>query len=126
MNNEELWQAALGELELSLSKANFTTWFKNTFISSFSENKAIISVPNTFTKTWLEQKYNNDIKKTLQKLTNGAGIEIIYKIEPRYPANANTVLSQEIRIPNTPVEMPEKRDRLNKFGLNPKYTFETF
>ena len=127
MNNEELWQAALGELELSLSKVNFTTWFKNTFISSFSENKVIISVPNTFTKTWLEQKYNNDIKKTLQKLTSSAGIEIIYKIEPRYPANTNTVIAQDVHIVlNTPAENPEKRDRLNKFGLNPKYTFETF
>mgnify|MGYP001561852326 CR=1 FL=1 len=66
MNNEELWQAALGELELSLSKVNFTTWFKNTFISSFSENKVIISVPNTFTKTWLEQKYNKMIFKSLR------------------------------------------------------------
>jgi len=32
MTNEQLWQAILGELELTLSKANFTTWFKNTFI----------------------------------------------------------------------------------------------
>jgi len=127
MNNEELWQAALGELELSLSKVNFKAWFKNTFISSFQDNKVIISVPSAFTKTWLEQKYHNDIKKTLQKLTSRPSVEIIYKIEPRYPINANIVLSQEAQINfNTPAEMPEKRDRLNQFGLNPKYTFETF
>ncbi len=55
MNNEQLWQAVLGEIELSLSKANFTTWFKNTFISSHQDNKVVICVPNTFTKTWLEK-----------------------------------------------------------------------
>ncbi len=38
MNNEQLWQAILGEVELSLSKANFTTWFKSTFISSKEDN----------------------------------------------------------------------------------------
>ena len=54
MNNEQLWQAILGEIELSLSRANFTTWFKNTFISSLENNRVIICVPTTFTKAWLE------------------------------------------------------------------------
>src|SRR3989339_284892 len=46
MNNEQLWQAVLGEIELSLSRANFTTWFKNTFISSFEDgnNKEPVSI----------------------------------------------------------------------------------
>ena len=57
MNPQQLWQAALGELELLLSKANFTTWFKNTSISSLDEEKVIIAVPNGFTKVWLEKKY---------------------------------------------------------------------
>jgi hypothetical protein len=32
MNNLQLWQAILGHLEVTLSKANFNTWFKNTSI----------------------------------------------------------------------------------------------
>ena len=32
MDKEKTWQAILGELELSISKASFTTWFKNTYI----------------------------------------------------------------------------------------------
>lgn len=130
MTNEELWQAALGELELSLSKANFTTWFKNTFISSFENNSVIISVPNTFTKTWLEQKYNDEIKKTLKKITVRPAIDIIYKVEPRYSFNANVVITREPAESPAPFiekteEKPEK-EHLNRFGLNPKYTFETF
>ena len=61
MTNEQLWQAALGEIELSLSKANFTTWFKDTFISSYEENRVVLCVPNTFTKAWLEKKYHKEI-----------------------------------------------------------------
>ena len=60
MIEEQLWQAALGEIELSLSKANFTTWFKNTFIAEKSDGKIIIGVPNGFTKAWLENKYHDD------------------------------------------------------------------
>ena len=54
MTNEELWQAALGEIELSISKANFITWFKNTYILSNENGKVVISVPNGFAKEWLE------------------------------------------------------------------------
>ena len=68
MNNEELWQAALGELELSLSKANFNTWFKNTCISSQEEGNVIINVPSRFIKSWLENKYNIEIKKNTSKI----------------------------------------------------------
>ncbi|KKT96632.1 MAG: Chromosomal replication initiator protein DnaA, partial [Parcubacteria group bacterium GW2011_GWC2_45_15] len=70
MTNEQLWQATLGELELLISKANFTTWFKNTFISSFENNKAIIGTPNAFTKAWLEKKYHDQILQALKNITN--------------------------------------------------------
>ena len=53
MKNEELWQAALGEIELSISKANFITWFKNTSIISNEDGRVVIGVPNGFAKEWL-------------------------------------------------------------------------
>ena len=30
MNIEEIWQAALSELEVEVSRANFNTWLRNT------------------------------------------------------------------------------------------------
>ncbi len=56
IDKNQLWQSALGELELSISKANFTTWFKNTFIIAVDGDSAVIGVPNAFTKAWLEKK----------------------------------------------------------------------
>ncbi len=32
MDLTELWKAVLGEIRLSISKANYLTWFKNSFI----------------------------------------------------------------------------------------------
>ncbi|NTV41110.1 MAG: chromosomal replication initiator protein DnaA [Candidatus Moranbacteria bacterium] len=66
MNNTELWQAALGEIELSISKANFSTWFKNTTILSRDNGKVVIGVPNGFAKEWLENKYNTYIFRALR------------------------------------------------------------
>jgi len=61
MTLDELWQAVLGEIELSLSKANFITWFKNTAIVDLSKEELVLSVPNIFAKEWL--------KKNIKKLS---------------------------------------------------------
>jgi chromosomal replication initiator protein len=83
MNTHELWQATLGELELKLSKAHFTTWFRNTFIIDFQGNEVTIGVPNTFTKAWLEKKYHKDILQALQNITEQPLRSLVYKIETR-------------------------------------------
>src|SRR3990172_7363087 len=69
MDPKEIWQTALGELEVTLSKANFTTWFKDTFILEMDGKEITIGVPNAFTKEWLENKYRDEIFKTLKKLS---------------------------------------------------------
>src|ERR1041385_3576280 len=68
MTNQQLWQAILGNLELTLSKANFTTWFKNTSIIEKSDMGIVVGVPNAFTKEWLQNKYHQDIIKTLKTI----------------------------------------------------------
>ena len=68
MLNEELWQTALSEIELFISKANFITWFKNTEIVSNENGVVIISVPNGFAKEWLENKYNAYISRALRNV----------------------------------------------------------
>ena len=69
MTKDELWQAVLGELELTISRASFVTWFKNTFIISEENDQIIIGVPNLFTQAWFEKKYHDLIIKTLKKIT---------------------------------------------------------
>ena len=66
MTNEELWKAVLGEMEISLSRANFTTWFKGTTIISNANGAILVSVPNGFVKEWLENKFNKQIFTVIQ------------------------------------------------------------
>ncbi len=66
MEHQELWKSVLGQIELSISKANFVTWFQNTAIVSIEKDTAIISVPNGFAKEWLENKYNHTIIQSLR------------------------------------------------------------
>ena len=55
---EQIWQAILGEAELTMSKASFTTWFKNSFIAEHQNGVLTIGVPNGFTRAWFENKFN--------------------------------------------------------------------
>ena len=68
MKEREIWESALAQIHLMVSKANFATWFKDTKISYLKDGKAVISVPNNFVKEWLKQKYQKTILKILKSL----------------------------------------------------------
>ena len=70
MDLEQIWATCLGELEVLLSKANFTTWFKGTSIVKLEDGAVVIGTPNSFTKEWLQKKYHDQIIETLKKQLN--------------------------------------------------------
>ncbi len=79
MQSGNLWQAVLGEIELSVSRGNFMTWFKPTELLKCDDTTAVIGVPNVFIKQQLERKYTALIAETLEK--NGLKPEKVeYKI----------------------------------------------
>lgn len=129
MNPKELWQTILGEIELNISKANFITWFKNTNIHSQKEGVVTISVPNGFTKEWLENKYNKLIFRALRnnspdvkeiKFIIGDGMLNVFQYQKQIAA-----LEEKIALPKEQLAFEE--NTLNKeTNLNPKYTFGNF
>lgn len=130
---DNLWQAVLGEIELSVSRGNFVTWFKNTVLLRQENDTLTIGVPNIFIKQQLERKYNNLILETLQK--NGATpAHIEYKIHssPQRPqpekVNQHTSPAQERQ---TMIDVPRKQQANSlshnyRQGLNERYTFDNF
>lgn len=121
MNKEELWQSVLSRIQLNISPANFSTWFKNTGIITKENGEFIICVPNSFSKEWLEKKYNKLIVNTLQAL-NERVRQIEYKIISVPPAAKET---QKQAIPVNQLEIEELNLDKNT-NLNPKYTFNNF
>ncbi|KAA0206712.1 chromosomal replication initiator protein DnaA [Candidatus Uhrbacteria bacterium] len=139
MDIQALWQAALGELELTLSKANFTTWFKNTFLSEIEGTKAVVSVPNTFTKAWMEKKYHDQIVKALRNASNLPIREVSYRVEVRnttvlpldyvatQPESAPAATSVTYAPPNSTAFASAPTSKAGAdVGLNPRYQFSTF
>ncbi len=161
MSPQELWRAVLGELEISLSKANFNTWFGQTRLQIIENGSITISVPNAITKSWLESKYQKQIIHSIERIMGQPVQKIIFRIEsaarPSIIPNVeipHAAVTQPI-IPNSTLRPPmpqistqptrpdglvqhhqhpttgqttvtERIEAKNRFGLNPRYTFETF
>ena len=139
MDTYELWQSALGELELKLSKANFTTWFRQTFISIFHDGEVIIGVPNTFTKAWMEKKYHREITMCLQNLTNNTVKCVSYKVETQQGSPQEIPTKEELRAAkeqeerSTYTDLPSftpshtlTHQEIEPVGLNDRYRFSSF
>ena len=131
MTNEEIWRTALGEIELSISKANFITWFKNTAILSIQDGHAVIGVPNGFAKEWLENKYNLYILRALRNIqsdTKSVSCAITTNQSPIFKQHSvDAIVSNKQAPPTTNNIIVEKRALLGlENNLNPKYTFENF
>jgi chromosomal replication initiator protein len=130
MNTKELWNKCLSEIETSISRANFTTWFKNTSIIKEDGGVIIVGVPNEFVKDWLYNKFHKLILKTLIGNEESIrGVEyIIHKQEIKYGENSKEEEKIAARAPiNINKELPLSDLYVNKDdNLNPKYTFNSF
>ncbi|MDR3558854.1 MAG: chromosomal replication initiator protein DnaA [Candidatus Pacebacteria bacterium] len=132
MTNEEIWQAALGEIELSISKANFITWFKNTSIFSIENSRVILSVPNGFAKEWLENKYNLHILRALRNIQPDVkSISCNIATSRELPTEQSFKPSLDAVIPPqntspTYLNIPKPIPPSLQNNLNPRYTFENF
>jgi chromosomal replication initiator protein len=124
MTHEELWQAVLGQIQLNISPANFSTWFKNTCIASQKDNEIVISVPNSFAKEWLEQKYNKTIFKILNNLDEN--IKIIKYLVSKSELKILKKIHLSQAGPETD-QLDFQEFKINQeTNLNPRYTFENF
>ncbi len=122
INYKQLWQSVLVEIELSISSANFTTWFKDTRIVKEEGGVIVLSVPNAFVKEWLLTKYHNAILRSLRGLESS-----VHAIE--YVVNKEESRKRDDKLdPNLHIkELPLVETVVNKNdNLNPRYTFQTF
>ena len=128
LDNKNLWESALTEIELNVSSANFSTWFKNTYIAKQEDGIIHIGVPNAFVKEWLNNKYHKFILKSLRDFNEHVrGLEYIvckesvnnFNIAKKEKHSINNSLNNE--------QLPLNDLYINKEdNLNPKYTFDSF
>lgn len=126
--NNSLWQSVLGEIELSVSHANFKTWFRDTELLSYDNGTATIGVVNVFAKSQLEKRFDTQIREILKK--NNPNIkDVNYKVKNTKKKITSRETTASLRdranelISRAPVNA--KTPTANT-TLNPRYTFDNF
>ena len=82
MDAKQVWRAALGELQVSLSPANFETWLRDTYLVDVDDARFRIAVPNGFAKDWLDTRYRSLISQTLARVV-GYSVQVEFVVTPR-------------------------------------------
>jgi chromosomal replication initiator protein len=79
----EIWDAALGDLQVQVSKPNYRTWLEKTIGLDYRDNRFTVSVPNTFVAEYLDKNQRSLIEKTLITLTSSPEIAITFQVDGR-------------------------------------------
>lgn len=128
MDLKELWDHCLVEIEMEVSKANFSTWFRNTSIIKEDSGTIYVGVPNEFVKDWLSNKFHKLIMRVLRNAwehTRNVEYQVI-KTNTKTQQKENIIPFIQADFGKN-IELPLKDLYVNKEdNLNPRYTFETF
>jgi chromosomal replication initiator protein len=121
MTAKQLWDNALIAIELSITPANFKTWFKDTHIVAVEAGAATLGVPSVFVRDWLADKFNALILKTLRELSPHVR-SIEYAVVMRSDRRERQASGQ-----TWGGALPLEEYYINKSdNLNPRYVFNSF
>jgi chromosomal replication initiator protein len=123
-DHPQLWSKVLTDIELTVSKANYSTWFNDTYILKQEEGTIYIGVPSTFVQEWLYQKFHNTILRSLRNFNDQ--IRALEYVIVR-DAEKRKEDMQKKAIPTPTISLPLNDYYINKEdNLNPRYTFDSF
>ena len=127
VNYERIWQAVLGEIELSVPHSSFTTWFSSTELIDTEGGRAVVQVANIFIKAQLEKKFRAPILEMLKK-SNVDVSSVVFQVKVtngkrRAAVNRDIV---EDTLPERNVDLFKPSKKSSTTNLNPRYTFDNF
>jgi chromosomal replication initiator protein len=113
---KEIWQTALGKLQIQVSKANYTTWLNDSQGLSCHDNIFVVGVSNVFVAEWLSKRLYPLVRKTLVDII-GKDIDVRFEIHNREQLSASPLATQTDGGTSS---------RATQYRFNPKYTFDNF
>ena len=110
---QQLWEAALSQLLLRVTRQNFDSWLRSTAGLRYEGTTLVVSAPNDLTCDWLSTRMRAVIA---QALTAAAGPGMKVRFEPAEPSVRNGA-SQPLQ----PSLLPN-----HQTPLNPRFTFASY
>lgn len=128
MTNQQLWQAIIGDLEVTLSRGNFITWFKNTGIIEKADDYIVVGVPSDFVKKWISDKYQTSLLKSLKSIAPEVKTIKYYvgHFKSEEAAQTQQALINDPANKKSAAYKTPNSAQAKPGSLNVQYTFETF
>lgn len=120
MQAEQVWQAALGQLQLEMPRATFDTWLRGAALLTHEDGEFVVGVTNAYQKDWLENRLQGNVKRTLSGIV-GHSVDVRFVVW----ANGNPTPTPAVETAPAEFSTPETLT-ISTTKLNPKYTFDTF
>ncbi len=113
---KEIWERALGKLQIQVSKANYTTWLSNSQGLRCQDNTFVVGVTNVFIAEWLSKRLHPLVRKTLVDIM-GKDIDVQFEIHSREQLSASHPAKQTDGGTSS---------KATQYRFNPRYTFDNF
>jgi chromosomal replication initiator protein len=114
---DNLWDDVSARLRGALNDTTFRTWFSEVSAVEVDDAAFVLSVPNDFTREWIEGHFVELIRAALRDVT-GAGRRVRLVVDDRRSDSVATAGPDQTGRPPPP--------RIDPGGINPKYTFDSF
>ena len=122
MQAEKIWEAALGELQLQVSKANYDTWLKDSKGISFVKSVFTVAVPSAFIAEWLKGRLHSTVCRILSSIT-GQNVDVTFQVQAAVPA---APAGKPLPVTDGGVSLKMRKPAGKGGALNVRYTFNTF
>ena len=117
---EDLWTGVADRLKEALNDTTYRTWFDQVEGGDVSEGAVVLSVPNDFTRDWIEAHFLGLVQAAVREFT-GDERPVRLAVRPEGELERDEVSAQTV---GPPVANPPARTIYE--GLNTKYTFDSF
>jgi len=115
---KEIWEKALGELQLQVNRANYTTWLKTSCGISSQENIFVVGVPNAFVAEWLTKRLQSLVRRTLIQII-GREIDVQFTVY-----NKEQIQNSSFACANQADGGTSTKAKVDRFS--PRYTYSNF
>ena len=124
MQAEQVWQAALGQLQLELNKNVYDTWIRGTILLGYEDGTFIVGVTHAYAKDWLENRLLSTVKRTLSNLVERS-VEVKFVVWTQGSKRTETT-AEATQAAAEPMAPSFSSAYTSQTNLNPKYVFESF
>ena len=132
---QQVWETALGQLQLQVSRPSYETWLRDTVGLSIDQDFMTVGVPTPFAAEWLERRMYLLLQRTVGEVTRTT-VHLQFQVVSPHRSNGTNGngFSPEVSHSQPTLEESNRSDvsvsphanNGNTPGINKRYSFGTF